>query len=153
MKKERNMSLDLLRIICMLMVVWIHSFSHGGLFKALIPGSANWYGANVLNAFGIVAVNCFVLRRVAAGVFRPVQSGVCIGFCVYSWRKRRAVVLHTLHGGGLYPAVCTCQTQAPQSVLGLCRLCGGGCRRAARCVSCDNVAAGLLRRRKPVLCL
>ena len=61
MRKERNMSLDLLRIISMLMVVWIHSFSHGGLFEALTPGSVNWYGANVLNAFGMVAVNCFVL--------------------------------------------------------------------------------------------
>ena len=49
MRKERNMSLDLLRIISMLMVVWIHSFSHGGLFEALTPGSVNWYGANVLN--------------------------------------------------------------------------------------------------------
>ncbi len=59
---ERNMSLDLLRIISMLMVVCLHFYGHGGLTEAaLIPGTFNWFAGNTMTALCLVAVNCFVL--------------------------------------------------------------------------------------------
>ena len=61
-QKTRNNSLDLLRIISMMMVVSLHFFGHGGLVcGALVEGTANWYLGESVHAFSIVAVNCFVL--------------------------------------------------------------------------------------------
>ena len=61
-QKTRNNSLDLLRIISMMMVVSLHFFSHGGLVcGALVEGTANWYLGESVHAFSIVAVNCFAL--------------------------------------------------------------------------------------------
>jgi len=57
MKSARNNSLDLLRIICMMMIVALHFFNHGGL----VPGTGNWYAGNLVVALCYVAVNCMVL--------------------------------------------------------------------------------------------
>lgn len=59
--KKRDYGLDLLRIICMAMVVCHHFCNHGGLIDATVPGSGNWYISNLLFALSFVAVNCFVL--------------------------------------------------------------------------------------------
>lgn len=61
---KRETNLDLLRIVCMMMVVGLHFFniSHGGLIDgALETGSANWNIANLVYALCFVSVNCFVL--------------------------------------------------------------------------------------------
>lgn len=48
--KKRDDSLDLLRILCMAMVVCIYTVGWGGLVKgALIPGTANWYLGNAVH--------------------------------------------------------------------------------------------------------
>ena len=61
-KPGRNVSLDLLRIVCMSMVVCLHTLGHGGLIEGtLVPGSTNWYLGNILSAMCLQAVNCFVL--------------------------------------------------------------------------------------------
>jgi len=62
MKNTRNYNLDLLRIVCMLMVIGLHTLNHGGLIeKALISGTPNWYVGNALFTLCLQAVNCFVL--------------------------------------------------------------------------------------------
>ena len=62
MKNERNYNLDLLRIVCMIMVVSIHTLGWGGLIEnALVPGTYNWYLGNMLFTLSLPAVNCFVL--------------------------------------------------------------------------------------------
>lgn len=64
MKREenRNHNLDLLRIVCMLMVVGLHTLNHGGLIeKTLVVGTANWYIGNAMFTLFLQAVNCFVL--------------------------------------------------------------------------------------------
>ena len=62
MLKKRNSNLDLLRILCMFMVVILHSLNHGGLVEgSLIPGHYNWYNGNILFSLSLQAVNCFVL--------------------------------------------------------------------------------------------
>lgn len=61
-RSERNVALDLLRVICMNMVVCGHAFGWGGLVEnALVQGSINWYIGNLVNAYCGVAVNCFIL--------------------------------------------------------------------------------------------
>ena len=62
MKQERDNGLDLLRILCMLMVVCLHAFNHGGLVEGtLVPGTANFYLGNAMFALCLPAVNCFVM--------------------------------------------------------------------------------------------
>lgn len=62
MKRYRDNGLDLLRILCMLMVVALHYYGHGGLIEdQLFPGTANWFLGNLIYSFSLVAVNCFVL--------------------------------------------------------------------------------------------
>ena len=61
-KNSRSISIDLLRIISMIMVVSLHSMNHGGLIeKSLIPGTPNYFLCNILYALCHVAVNCFVM--------------------------------------------------------------------------------------------
>jgi len=62
MSVKRNTNLDLLRILSMLMVVILHTMGHGGLIQnTLIPGTFNYYICNIVYAFSLVAVNCFVM--------------------------------------------------------------------------------------------
>lgn len=62
MDNNRNSSLDLLRIVCMAMVVCLHAVGWGGLVeKALVPGTYNWYLGNAMQTLSLQAVNCFVL--------------------------------------------------------------------------------------------
>lgn len=62
LKNNRNQGLDLLRIICMLMVVTLHYYGHGCLVgDQLVPGTTNWFLGNLLYPFSLVAVNCVVL--------------------------------------------------------------------------------------------
>ena len=60
--KRRDNSLDLSRILCMLLVTLSHVFTHGGLVNdQLLPGTPNWFLGNLLYPLSLVAVNCFVL--------------------------------------------------------------------------------------------
>lgn len=65
--RGRNVSLDLLRIITMLMIVMGHCLLHGGVIEAVTgTNSANYYITKTIYAFLLVHVNCFVL---ASGYF------------------------------------------------------------------------------------
>lgn len=57
----RNLSVDLLKIIAMVMVVALHISSHGIKNAEITVGSAVYWFVTVLNTFSLVAVNCFVL--------------------------------------------------------------------------------------------
>lgn len=62
LRKNRNQGLDLLRIICMLMVICLHFFGHGGVVEgALQLWTPNWYIVQLIVGFCYVCVNCFVL--------------------------------------------------------------------------------------------
>ena len=61
MKQNRNLGLDLLRIVSMMMVVGLHFINHSGLWEALSQGSLNWYLSNLVFGLCYVCVNCFVL--------------------------------------------------------------------------------------------
>ena len=58
---ERNVSLDVLRVLCMFLIVLGHAMFHGHVLQALTPNSVNDCMTSVLRAFLSVHVNCFVL--------------------------------------------------------------------------------------------
>ena len=75
-KKQRIVSIELLRILAMLMVVMLHYLSKGELLEAMTgPLSANGYIAWLIEAFAIVAVNVYML---ISGFFL-VESGFKAG--------------------------------------------------------------------------
>ncbi|OUN80295.1 hypothetical protein B5G06_11810 [Flavonifractor sp. An52] len=59
--KQRNISLDVLRILIMFMIVAGHALYHGGILKTVTPFSIEYYIANFIEALLVVHVNCFVL--------------------------------------------------------------------------------------------
>lgn len=64
MKKDsgqRLVSLDLLKILCMLMIISLHFISHGGLSDYFADSPANHYLMLLLRSVSICAVNVFVL--------------------------------------------------------------------------------------------
>lgn len=59
--KERNIGLELLRIISMLMIILLHSIDHSGLLENLVSGSTLYWYEQFIYAVVQVCVNCFVL--------------------------------------------------------------------------------------------
>lgn len=60
--KARNQGLDLLRVICMLMVVCLHYLGQGGLVEAALTlWTPNWFLGQLIAGFCRVCVNCFIL--------------------------------------------------------------------------------------------
>lgn len=61
MKKERQANLELLRIICMLMVVTAHLVNHGNLITFAQPGSLSYYLVWTLFGVSFVSINVYLL--------------------------------------------------------------------------------------------
>lgn len=60
-KNERDWNIELLRIITMFMVVFIHAFEYGKIFELVNPNSIQYYVYRFIHALCQVGVNCFVL--------------------------------------------------------------------------------------------
>ncbi|MCQ2514356.1 MAG: acyltransferase family protein [Ruminococcus sp.] len=58
---ERNMGIELLRIVAMFMIVVHHLLFHGGILDNVCPNTANYYIANILEVICLVCVNLFCL--------------------------------------------------------------------------------------------
>lgn len=58
---KRNIGLEWLRIVSMLMIILLHSIDHSGLYESLLPGTALYYVEEFMYAAVQVCVNCFVL--------------------------------------------------------------------------------------------
>lgn len=61
MNKNRNIGLDILRIISMIMIISLHYLNHGHALDNLKFGSLNYNLGYLIKALSIVAVNCYVL--------------------------------------------------------------------------------------------
>lgn len=61
MQKERNVGLDLLRIVSMLMIVTLHYLDKGGALWQTERNTFLWYFIWLLRALCLVSVNCYVL--------------------------------------------------------------------------------------------
>lgn len=59
--KVRESNFELLRIVCMIMIIMVHTLGHGGALSNINVGSTNFYVGNFLEAISIVAVNCYLL--------------------------------------------------------------------------------------------
>ena len=101
---KRDAGLDMLRILCMLMVVCIHTVGWGGLVEgALIPGTVNWYLGNAMQTLSLQAVNCFVL---ISGYFLC-TSPFRLGKLVFTWIQAAFysvgiyLVMSLAHVGGM----------------------------------------------------
>lgn len=61
MKKDRNSSIELLRIISMSMIILLHFLGGTGYIGIIAEGTKNYYLTNILESIAIVGVNIFVL--------------------------------------------------------------------------------------------
>lgn len=98
MKGKRQANFELLRIVAMLMIIVLHYLNKGGLIEPYTQdNSAVNYAAHLIEAFCIVAVNCYVLL---SGYFL-VES---------AWKPERVVSLaaQVLFYSLLIPVVLIC---------------------------------------------
>ena len=58
---KRLSNFELLRIICMMMIIGLHSLGHGGILENTRVGSLNFFLAHLLESASIIAVNCYIL--------------------------------------------------------------------------------------------
>ena len=77
---ERNVSLDLLRVLCMFLIVLGHVLFHGKVLDALPANSANYFIISILRTVLSVHVNCFVL---ISGYF----------LCMREFQLKRAILI------------------------------------------------------------
>lgn len=77
---QRNASLDILRILCMFLIVLGHSIYHGNVLNALNANGMNYVLITVIYTFLMVHVNCFVL---ISGYF----------LCTHKFRLEKAISL------------------------------------------------------------
>lgn len=59
--KKRQINFELLRILCMYMIVVGHCLFHGRVTAKLGYGTANYFLSYLIQAFSVVHVNCFVM--------------------------------------------------------------------------------------------
>lgn len=82
-KQERNISLDMLRVIVMILIVLSHTLLYGKVFEHVKIFSINYYISYTVYAFIYVHVNCFVLL---SGYFLSQKEFQCKR--IFSlWRK------------------------------------------------------------------
>lgn len=60
-KKVRSSNFELLRIVCMIMIVTVHTLGHGGALNNIDVESTNFVLAHFLESLAIVSVNCYIL--------------------------------------------------------------------------------------------
>lgn len=58
---KRNSNLELLRIICMICIIFIHIFTQTSLYNVKIGDGVNYYFALLLCMAGRLVINCFVM--------------------------------------------------------------------------------------------
>ncbi len=67
-KPERNMGIDALRILSMLMITGLHLMGHGGILRANAAGTGNYYAVWFLEIMCYCAVNCYALISGYVGI-------------------------------------------------------------------------------------
>lgn len=58
---KRQSNFELLRIVCMVMIVTLHTLMHGGAIRDIDIKSVNFILTHLLESISIIAVNCYVL--------------------------------------------------------------------------------------------
>ena len=60
-RKKRQVNFELLRILCMYMIVIGHCLFHGRVTAKLGYGTVNYFLSYLIQSFSVVHVNCFVM--------------------------------------------------------------------------------------------
>ena len=60
-QKPRNSSLDVLRILSMLLIILLHSIIHSDLETAIVPGTGIFYIEKYIQSMSQVCVNLYIL--------------------------------------------------------------------------------------------
>ena len=92
--KKRQVNFELLRILCMYMIVVGHCLFHGRVTAKLGFGTTNYFLSYLIQAFSIVHVNCFVML---SGYFsidkhgqlhKPSNASVCSQVDAAAYKRR-----------------------------------------------------------------
>ena len=59
--KKRDTNIELLRIICIVMIIALHYIQHGGIFEYELQNTTGYHILTVIKIFFLVSVNCFFL--------------------------------------------------------------------------------------------
>ncbi len=83
MAQSRNLGIDMLRIVSMIMVVMLHVLGQGGILETVKPFSCNYLIANFFETLSYGAVDCFAIISGYVGV----DSQFRYSNIVTLWRK------------------------------------------------------------------
>lgn len=61
MENKRNYGIDTLRIVSMLLIMIMHSYTYGGIISNTEFMSTNFLVAHLIKAFCLVSVNCYAM--------------------------------------------------------------------------------------------
>ncbi|WP_455542985.1 acyltransferase [Intestinibacter sp.] len=61
MEKRRSINLEILRILCIYMVLYLHSYTHSGVLEKVLPFSGNFYGVWIILSLFYCTINGFVM--------------------------------------------------------------------------------------------
>lgn len=81
--KKRQVNFELLRILCMYMIVVGHCLFHGRVTAKLGYGTANYFLSYLIQSFSVVHVNCFVMLAGYFSIDRPFRAQRLVRF----WRQ------------------------------------------------------------------
>ena len=74
MNKKRQVNFELLRILCMYMIVIGHCLFHGRVTAKLGYGTVNYFLSYLVQSFSVIHVNCFVMIGGYFAIDRTFQS-------------------------------------------------------------------------------
>lgn len=72
--KKRQVNFELLRIVCMYMIVTGHCLFHGRVTAKLGYGTTNYFLSYLIQSFSVVHVNCFVMIAGYFGIDREFKA-------------------------------------------------------------------------------
>ena len=72
--KKRQLNFELLRILCMYMIVVGHCLFHGRVTAKLGYGTVNYFLSYLIQSFSVVHVNCFVMMAAYFSIDREFQA-------------------------------------------------------------------------------
>ena len=109
-KKGRNSSIELLRIVCLVMIFWMHAADSG-----VANGISAWIDIAVA-VIGNIGVSCFILISGYYGIrlLDRTLVSVCVGKCTWrrgdfilpaSGHRKAFLVLHLLFCAGVFEPV------------------------------------------------
>lgn len=103
--KNRNIALDIFRILVMFMIVMGHFLFHGGVIKNAPLFSVSYFSSNFLMSFLNVHVNCFVLLSgyfISTKQFR-LDKVLELWLQIFFWSITLYMVIIMLQGGAFEP--------------------------------------------------